>query len=182
LNGAFAGRERDCRQSFNHLPGYVLKATDPGVQVLAGLVDYNDQESAPATMAVFENRLGGRVCVAGYFPWTLIHSLSKTSQLKSVMRWLSKDTLPAYVESLHKVHIWARQPENGSMAIALTNSSFDPAEELTLLIRTEQSEIQVFDRSCQPVAVEAIGADGPYRRFVLPRVEPWEMRLVTFGK
>ena len=113
LNGSFAGRERDSRQSFYHQPASVLKATDPGVRVLAGLVDYTGKEVAPATMAVFENRLGGRICVAGYFPWTLIHSLPKASQLKSVVRWLSKETLPVYVESLHKVHVWSRPLEEG---------------------------------------------------------------------
>jgi hypothetical protein len=182
LNGPFAGRQRDCRQSFNKLPAHALKATDPATKVLAGIIDYRDQEVAPATMAVFENRLGGRICVAGYFPWTLIHSLSKSSQLKSVMRWLSKDTLPAYVESLHKVHLWARGPGEGPMAIALTNSSFDPAEDLTLMIRTDRPEIQVVDASCRQTPVPATGSDGAYRRFVLRRVEPWEMRLVIVGR
>lgn len=181
LNGAFAGRERDCRQSFNHQLASVLKATDPGVQVLAGLIDYTGQEVAPATMAVFENRLGGRVCVAGYFPWTLIQSLPKAGQLKAVLRWLSKDTLPVYVESLHKVHVWSRPLEQGRGALALTNSSFDAAEKLTLLIRTDCEAIQVFDRTCQATVVPASGQDGPYRRFVLPKVEPWEMRLVVVG-
>lgn len=181
LNGTFAGRERDCRQSFYHQPGSVLKATDPAVQTLSGLIDYTGKESAPATMAVFENRLGGRICVVGYFPWTLIHSLPKTSQLKSVLRWLSKDTLPVYVESYHKVHVWSRPLDHGTGAFALTNSSFDPAKDLTLLVRTDQETLQVVDHSCQATVIPASGVDGPYRRFRLPTIEPWEMRLVRVG-
>ena len=93
----------------------------------------------PATMGVFENRLGGRVCVAGYFPWTFLHSLSKSAQMKSVMRWLSRDRLPAYVASFHKINLWVRDPGGPGIALALTNSCLDPARDVALLIRTDAS-------------------------------------------
>ena len=181
LNGRFAGRVRDCRQSFNKWPAAVLKKTDPKAVTLAGLVDYADEQVAPCTMGVFENRLGGRICVAGYFPWTFLHNLSKSAQVKSVLRWLSKDTLPAYVASFHKVNLWVSEPEGGKIALALTNSSFDPAEELTLMLRTESDEVRVFDMECRETAVRAAATDGPYRRFVLPPIAPWQMRLVVAG-
>jgi hypothetical protein len=180
LNGPFSGRERDCRQSFNRQPAHVLRATDPGTQVLARLVDYGGAEIGPCTMAVFENRLGGRVCVAGYFPWTFLQSLSKASQVKAVMRWLSRDRLPAYVASLHQVNLWVRAVGHGRVALVLMNSSFDPADALELLILTDQQTIQVLDTACRLTPV-AGSAAGPYHRFVLPRIGPWEMRLVTAG-
>ena len=97
LNAPFAGRQRDCRQSFYHVPGHVLKLADAKAQTLARLVDYGGQEKAATSMAVFENRLGGRIAVCGYYPWSFLHNLSKSTQMKSVMRWLSRDRLPAYV-------------------------------------------------------------------------------------
>ncbi|HSL03157.1 MAG TPA: hypothetical protein VK901_06420, partial [Nitrospiraceae bacterium] len=66
---------------------------------------------------IYENKLGGRVCVSGYYPWDHLHSLSKTSQMKAVMRWLSRDRLPAYVASYHKVNLWAREPQRGRTPI-----------------------------------------------------------------
>ena len=107
LNAPFVGRQRDCRQSFNHAAGFPLRQIDSKAQALARLVDYGGREKAATSMAVFENRLGGRICVAGYFPWTFLHSLSKSAQMKSIARWLSKDRLPAYVASYHKVNVWA---------------------------------------------------------------------------
>ncbi|MCR4413467.1 MAG: hypothetical protein NUV77_13685 [Thermoguttaceae bacterium] len=181
LNGPFAGRQRDCRQSFNHLAGYALKRLDPKAQTLARLVDYGGKEKAATSMAVFENRLGGRVCVCAYFPWTFLHSLSKSSQMKSVMRWLSRDRLPAYAVSYHKVNLWARQPGDGRIAIALVNASFDPAEDLVLAVRTGAQRIRVLDMDAAERVVESDGQDGPYRHFRLPRVDAWSVRLVVAG-
>ena len=182
LNGSFAGRQRDCRQSFYAAPGLVLKKLDPKAETLASLVDYSGKETAATSMAVFENRLGGRVCVSGYFPWAFLHSLSKTTQMKSVMRWLSRDQLPAYVASYHKVNLWARQPSEGHLAIALLNGSFDPADQLVLALLTQANEIKVIDMDCNEQVVRESGRDGPYRRFAIPRVEPWSARLVIAGE
>jgi hypothetical protein len=179
LNGAFAGRQRDARQSFWHVPGYLLKPLDPKAETLARLVDYSGKEKSASSMAVFENRLGGRICVCGYHPWTFQYSLSKTAQMKSVMRWLSRDRLAAYVASYHKVSLWARQPSEGRLAVALLNASFDPADALTLALQTSSDTIQVFDMDGKEQIVHESGRDGPYRRFSLPRVEPWSMRLVV---
>jgi hypothetical protein len=198
LNGTFAGRQRDARQSFWHVPGYLLKPVDPKAQTLARLVDYGGKEMAATSMAVYENRLGGRVCVCGYYPWTFLHSLSKTAQMKSVMRWLSREKLPAYVASYHKVNLWARQRPTegaadgsanggaegsaGGLAIALLNASFDPAEQLTLALLTTADTVRVFDMDGNEQTIRAGEGDGPYRHFVLPSVEAWSMRLVVVGR
>ena len=179
LNGPFAGRQRDCRQSFNRGAAQVLKKLDPKAETLARVVDYSDVETAPSTLGIYENRLGGRVCVAGYFPWTFLHNLSKSSQTKSIMRWLSKDHLPGYVESFHEINLWVRQPQDGKLALAMTNSSFDPAENVVLLLLTDHPTIRVWDMNCKETTVTSTGSDGPYRKFVIPNIGPWQMRLVV---
>lgn len=182
LNEPFAKRQRDCRQSFYRVSGYVgyvLKKHDPKVETLARLIDYGGKELSPCAMAVYENKLGGRICVSGYYPWDHLHSLSKNSQMKAVMRWLSRDRLPAYVASYHKVNLWSREPAGGRTAIALLNASFDPADALDLAIATTAEEARVFDMRGTEQIVRARQADGPYRRFTLPPVEPWTMRLVV---
>jgi hypothetical protein len=148
LNAPFAGRERDCRQSFYHQAAHTLKRREAKAEVLSKIVDYGGEEVAPCVAGIFENRLGGRVCVAGYFPWTYLHSLSKSSQMKSVMRGLSRDRLPAYVASFHKIHLWAREPDGAGTVLALTNSSFDPAQDVSLMIRTDKEWARVFDMRC----------------------------------
>ncbi|MGA2255837.1 MAG: hypothetical protein ABSG53_14420 [Thermoguttaceae bacterium] len=179
LNAPFVGRQRDCRQSFNHAAGFALRTIDPKAQMLARLVDYGGKEKATTSMAVFENRLGGRICVAGYFPWTFLHSLSKSAQMKSIARWLSKDQLPAYVASYHKVNLWARQPPSGCLAIALVNTSFDSADDLSLALLTRADQITVYDMEGKAQVVRVAGRDGPYHQFTLPHVPSWSACLVT---
>jgi hypothetical protein len=184
LNGSFAGRQRDCRQSFYRVSGYVgyvLTPHDPKVEALARIVDYGGQEKSPCSLAVYENKLGGRVCVSGYYPWDHLHSLSKTSQIKALMRWLARDRLPAYVASYHKINLWVREPAGGPVTLALLNSSFDPATGLDLAIVTTADEARVFDFAAREQTVRASRRDGPYRHFVLPPVEPWTPRLVVIG-
>jgi hypothetical protein len=99
--------------------------------------------------------------------------------MKSVVRWLARDRVPAYAVSYHKVNLWARQPGDGQMAIALVNASFDPAEDLVLAVRTQAERVRVFDMDAAERVVDSHGQDGPYRCFRLPRVEAWSVRLVV---
>jgi hypothetical protein len=178
LNGAFSGRRRDGRQSFWECPAGVLTPLAEESQTLARMIDYSGRELASCCMGVFENRLGGRVCVSGYYPWIFLQNLSKSSQVKSLVRWLSKDTLPAYVSSFHKTNIWAVEPRQGALSVAITSSSLDAAEDLVLTLRTAGNEVSVFDMRCQETQVASRAKDGPYAKFVLPRVGAWEMVLV----
>lgn len=185
LNGSFAQRQRDCRQSFYRVPGYVgyvLKPRDPKVETLSRLVDYGAQEVSPCSLAVYENKLGGRICVSGYYPWDHLQSLSKTAQMKAVMRWLSRDRLPAYVASYHKVNLWIREPQDGRIALALLNASLDAADGLELALLTSVDQVRVFDMQAKEHVVRVARADGPYRRFVLPAVEAWSMLLVVLDQ
>jgi len=178
LNKGFAGRLRDGRQSFWHTPAFAFRRVDQKAEMLARIVDYTHQQVAPCCMGVFENRLGGRICVAGYYPWSHVQNLSKSSQLKSVFRWVAKDTLPAYVRSFHKINLWVRRPEQGKTAIALTNSCIDPAEGVTLHILTDKTEARVVDMRCRQSALDVTQTDRQYKTLVLPRIAPWEMCLV----
>ncbi len=179
LNGPFAGRERDNRQSFWNSPAYTLKKTDEAAQILSGLVDYTGNEVSSCTSGVFENKAGGRICVAGYYPWTFMENLSKSSQMKAIFRWLSKDSLPGYVSSFHRINLWIRQPHDGKTALTLTNSSFDPAMDVILMLRTESRFIKVYDMECRETSVKSSGTDGPYQKFTLKMIDPWQMRLVV---
>ncbi len=179
LNTVFAGRRRDGRQSFWRCPAYAFAPAAETCLSLARIIDYTYQEVAPCCLGVFENELGGRVCVTGYYPWSQLHNLSKSSQMKAIMRWLSRDTLPAYVGSFHRVNLWTRVRENGGIAIALLNASLDAAENLEICVLASKGRMNVVDMQCRETRIDASKADGPYKRFVLPAVEPWRLRLAV---
>ena len=179
LNGAFRGRRRNGRQSFWKCPAFLFRPTADGTHALSRCVDYTYRESAPCCVGVYENDEGGRVCVAGYYPWEQLQNLSKSEQLKAIMRWLSRDTLPAYVASFHRMNLWVRRPREETIAVALLNASLDPAPDIELLVRTENDVIQMTDMHGTETEVKAHGVDGAYRRFALPAVPPWEMALAV---
>jgi len=179
LNGAFPGRRRNGRQSFWKCPAFLLQPTADGAHALSRCVDYTYQETAPCCVGLYENGEGGRVCVAGYYPWEQLQNLSKSAQLKAIMRWLSRDTLPAYVASFHRINLWVRAPRTGTLAIALLNAYLDPARDIELFVRTENNRLHLTGMDSAATDVPAQGVDGPYRRFVLPEVPPWEMALAV---
>lgn len=179
LNGAFAGRRRNGRQSFWKSTAYLLGATSENAQSLSRCVDYTYAEVAPCCMGIFENKLGGRVCVAGYYPWEQLQNLSKSSQLKAVMQWLSKDSLPAYVASFHRANLWARETEAGRHTIALLNAYGDPADALEIRIRTQRDSLEFFDSRCARTVVAAKDQQDGYARFVLPAISSWELALLS---
>jgi hypothetical protein len=179
LNESYAGRERDNRQSFWNSPAFTLQKTNDKAQTLTSLINYTGNEVSSCTMGIFENRLGGRICIEGYYPWTFMQNLSKSAQMKSVFRWLSKETLPGYIASFHKINLWIREPKQDKIALAFSNSSFDPAREVILMLKTKSSTIRLFDMECRETVIRSNGTDGPYQKFIIPFVDPWQMRLVV---
>ena len=183
INDHFDGRRRDGRMSF-WWPAVadVLTPSSDNAQILARMVDYSNKQIASCCMGIFENILGGRVCVGGYFPWTFLQSVSKSSQIKRIMRWLSKDSLPAYVDSYHKVNMWVRESESGEYSIPMINVYSDTAECLTLALRTAEESICVVDMDCNETIIKSSKSDGPYKKFILPHLGAWQMCLVMINK
>jgi len=180
LNGPLAGRRRDNRQSFLwwNVPAAELAPNSPTAQPLSRLVDYGNRQVAACSSGIFENTLGGRVCVAGYFSWTFLQNYSNTTQLKSVFRWLGRDSLPGYITSYHKVNMWMREVGPGRLAAALVNTTLDTACDMGLMLRTTQTEIEVHAMSGEQTTIRSVGVDGVYRRFVLPVLPAWQMVLI----
>ncbi len=176
LNGSHAGWWRDCRPSFWRVPAFVLRPLSAQVRILAELIDFERTVSGPV-MGIFENRLGGRVAVLGYYPWSSLQNLAKSSQMKQLCRWLSGDRLPAYVSSFHKIAIWCRRDGRGQLAIPLINASLDAVMGVRLhmaatgpyrLVRLDGREEEV----------PAIGREGPYTVMELPALAPWEQGML----
>ncbi len=182
INGEHAGTRRDCVQAFWPNPCAVFSPIDDAARILGyrGVRRLGDVEKNSPCMGLYENRQGGRFAAAGYSPWTYLQSRPKSEQIKRIFRWLSKDTLPAYVESYHKVHLWVRDLGGGKMAAVLLNSSFDPAEKLSLLARASSGKVEVIAQDCSSKVVIKAGDDGVYSRFVLPVLPSWNMVIILF--
>lgn len=181
INEGRTGRQRNCRQAYWPEVVHRLEAAADKVEVLADLTDYEGRQLGPCLTA-HENPLGGRVAVAGYYPWFLIHNESKSIQLKRLFLWLSRDTLPVVVESCAKTIVWAHGELDGEIAFALLNASFDAVANLCLRVRSRASRFDHLTLDGQREFVDTeFCADLPadYGRLVLQNVSPWSVHLLA---
>lgn len=181
LNGRFAGRSRDCRQSFWREPAQTLELTGSGAFALARMIDYLGRDLGVA-MSGFVNPAGGRVVVMGYFPWSQMHHLAKSSQMKAVCTWLSDGPLPV-VDSFTRLHMWVRRPGPSQLACVVLNGSLDRAETPVLRVPARFGGFQWFDldgRKARPrVAGKVEVAGQTFRRVALPAMGPWDIGLLV---
>ena len=178
LNGPYSGWWRDCRPAM--LGGsttFLLRPLNAQARTLAEVIDYSGAVAGPV-MGVFENRLGGRIAVLGYYPWTSLQNLSKSAQIKALCRWLSRDTLPAYVSSFHKVALWCRRDAAGRLVIPLLNASLDTVSGVRLNVRGE-GPFRLSRLNGKEEIVKAAGTDGAYHVLELHNLSAWEMVVLT---
>jgi hypothetical protein len=168
LNGSYAGWSRDCRQSFWKERAWALEAASDRTAALSHIRDYGGQLLG-TSMTAFENELGGRVVVMGYYPWSQIHSLAKSSQMKAVVDWVSAGRLPALVESYSKIVLWCRH-----RAVVLLNASLDPAEDVVIRWKTSATRFRLHAMSGPS---RSLTADGD-ARIDLPTLNPWSIYLL----
>jgi hypothetical protein len=179
LNGRFAGWSRNCRQSFWPETACRLEAAAEGVEELAHLADYAGAGHGPC-MTAYRNPLGGRVVVAGYYPWTLIHNLAKSSQMKAVCQWLSRESLPVVVETYARVVVWARHDPQGRLVLVLLNASLDPAPVLSLRVRARPAPVQHLTMSGEERTLAPAACGPDHVAVTLENVAPWSMHLLRW--
>ena len=182
LHGRFAGWSRDCRQSFWAERAYRLLPGDGNVEILARMVDYGGRDLGPC-MTAYTNELGGRVVIAGYFPWSQIHSLAKSSQMKAVCAWLSRDRLPVVAESFAKVVIWSREGARGTKGIVVLNASLDPIDKLSLQVLSDRVRFTHVSATRSPVdlSAEPLASPRGYARVIMANLPPWSAHLLLCG-
>jgi len=182
--GGIAGAERNCYQAFNRGDAVVIERTNPKAEILADMRDYNGKRVSECSIGLYKNELGGRICVAGYYPWGFLQSATKARQLKNIFRYLSKDNLLTYIVSHHKLHNWTRKLDSGCIATALINASLDELTDAVIAIKTEKDNCTLFDMACgqhRCPPVSNIAVPAGYKAFALPLIKPWQMVLVVCG-
>lgn len=177
FNQGFTGAIRDCRQSFpwGHETAFELVPQDEKCQKLTSLVNFQKETLLDCIMGTFENELGGRIAISGYYPLRDSLYFSKLTQLKRLFNYLSDNKLPAYVESYHRLTIWAR--DNG--VVTLVNASMDDCENGRLAIKTTSTSATFTTMDMQAQTIKGTPAPNGYVNFDLPTIKPWHIALVN---
>ena len=173
--------QRNCYMAFNKGDAAVITPTNAKCEILSCMKDYSGNVKSACALGVFENSLGGRICVAGYYPWTFLQSRPKAKQIKELFRYLSRDTLPSMPESYCRLHNWTRRLEDGNVAAALINASLDTLRDTRILLKTDAETCDVYDMNCGKTACAFTGYTDGYHVFTIPEIKPWQMVLLKTG-
>jgi len=178
INAEYSGWRRDARPSFFRQKTQIIEPSEKA-RVLSNIVDFGEVDFG-ATSGVFENSLGGRIAVFGYFPWTSVSSLAKSSQMKNLMRWLSRDSIPAYISSFSKAALWCRRDAQNQLAIMLLNVSID-AQKLTIRVHQNEScrAVKLLQMNGKETIIQTSSCDENYDIFQLPEIAGWHAALIT---
>ena len=126
-------------------------------------------------MGIFENKLGGRICVGGYYPFTWVSDYFKAYQLTEVFKYISKNTLPAYIDSYHRICTTVMKNDERT-CVSLFNFTPDVVENVGLVIKTDKKQITFScGNNSTVISGSAIG-DG-YTKFVIDEMTPWQIAV-----
>ena len=179
FNEGFTGLLRHNFQRFEHWSQKIclLEPMDAGCESLMELVNVDNEAVAPYSLGIYENTRGGRVAVATYYPLNELLFCSKTTQLKRLFRWLSRDTLTAWVDSYHRIALWVRETGTSSRALSFVNASLDPAEKAELMVKTAIDHGTLTDMDMKSYRITGVDVAGGYVKFTLPTLDPWKVYL-----
>jgi hypothetical protein len=177
LNGSFAGWHRDCRPSFWGQVSHVIEPSLPGARPLVDLVDFASARVGGGG-GVYENAAGGRVAVFGSVPWTSLQVAAKVAQVRTVCRWLSRDTLPAWIDSFHRVAAWCRSDQRGAAGAVVLNTSIDAASGVMVRLHTAAATVRVVSADGRSAEVPVARDGTSFGCITLPDLAPWGAAMV----
>ena len=156
LNGQTAGYVRDIFTSFWFGEKAVSVYETRGAEELSRLENIKHEDMG-CCAAVYENELGGRVCVMGYCFPEFFKTREKQKQLQNVFDYLGK-TLPAVCYGNQRFAVTCR--DAGHRLISVTNVSIDEADNFTLEVRGSYKNFFAIDEKGLLQKMEIIRAEN----------------------
>ena len=182
INKGIVGGIRNGRQAFNSGDSYGILPHSESCKILSTLVDYHDKSLASCTLGLYENTLGGRICVAGYYPYSWISDYRKTVQLKRIFNWLSESTLPIYVDSYHMLRCSVWKKNEKLHCSAIFNPTNDTVEHVCLHIHeTNRAAVLLYDMDCRsvPLACHVLQEENA-SHITIPFIAPYTGVVLLF--
>ena len=181
FNEEAEGMLRDNHQSFWWDTAYGFVKTDDKAQVVADLVDYaenvykDDEGNELCTVGVFENSLGGRICVMGYYKDSHLHSYPKCRQIKNILKYVSKNSV-SYIDSYHSISLYDRSGDKaGFLAI---NNSYDDAENVILNVAKDVEKLTIVYKDMSEKTILRLKVCDGYSVFNLGNIANFDPVLI----
>jgi hypothetical protein len=177
INASYAGATRWARA---HAGGVTLERARSGVAALTRLVGQSDHADQGIGLSVFENEIGGRVAVSGYFPWHHLGLEAKRHQLVALADWLCRGRLPVVIEQTVRLATWVRCSADGKRtAVALLNTSFDDIPSVDVRLRAKPDRVRLLTVE-GPVSL-APRRTGDETVVTVPELRGWRSAILVGG-
>ena len=124
---------RDVHPVFFGGGGHWFRAAAEGVRTVSIMKEQNGEEKGIAT-SLFENELGGRVCVLGYAPFLMQNDYARFMQLSRIRAWLLGERQTAELLTPGRTAFFVREGEGGAEA-AVMNMTMDVQETAEVAVR-----------------------------------------------
>lgn len=177
INENIVGGIRNCRQAFNFGDSVSLLPISDKAEILSTLTNYSDEILGSCSHGIFENSVGGRISVGGYYPFSWLLDFNKVTQLKRLMLWLSNNQLPSYVDSYCRIRNHTFKCENGYI-IALLNPTNQKYSDLRVAVKTDKSESVCYTMDNSSYVIEGENSENSYRVFTIKELKPYEMAVI----
>jgi hypothetical protein len=157
--------------------GAALEKLDDSVRTVSWLCDAGGRRLGIAA-SLFENELGGRVCVLGYGAWHKVLSYSRRIQIAHICDYLSGNAMQAKILSSIKAAEFIRtSADRKKTQVTIINLSLDPSGEITMAVRNASRGVLLsgVDPRETPLTAER---EGEYGIFTLPNMTAYESRVL----
>ena len=170
--------ERNVHPAFFGGEAHWFEPADPAVRVVSRMISQPEGDVGIAC-SLYENELGGRVCVMGYAPFLRPYDLARFRQLSEIFLWLGGDRVAARLLTPGKTALFVRQGARG-IGAAVMSLSLDGQERAEVAVRGASS-----GSLCTPDGPLSVPCrkDGDWGVFDLGPLPPFEVRfLLTDGR
>ena len=176
INEGLLDEYRDIRVAFFGGEGYILEKLDQAVREISYLETYTGVQLG-LTTTLYENCLGGRVCVLGYAAYKKVDSLSRRTQLMRICDYLTRDRMPAKILDARKAAQFIRTSEDGTKTLlSIINLSIDDTGEIQVAVYGATHARLMKDNGMDTLLTAQL--DGNYGIFTLPNTAPYDMQIL----
>ena len=183
VNGPYAGQTwynfYTLRNPFPPLK--IRTEKNPSSEIIGHYVLRNREDAFQGISAVLtETASGGRAAVLGYNPWSYLINSGKRHQILKAADWLSKGSMPVYLETPSQVAVIPRTDGEGQLvSVMLLNVSIDSSPELKLHLRNCRNSTfrwQVPEK--QGCSLKAAGSGEYDYSVTVGPLKPWSLGVV----
>lgn len=169
INTGMCDAIRDVRPAYFGGEVTYFKATQTGVRVLSTVANNTTGADLGIGTSVFENELGGRICVMGYAPFKMTNDIDRFCHLAGVTAWLCGDKQKAKLVTPGKTLLFVREGENAT-GLCVMQMTLDDGEGMEAAVRGAKKVFWL--KGAEKVELP-VKQQGEWAVFTLPTLKPY---------